>query len=54
MAADVQGWLDSPATNFGWIIIGNESAALTAKRFDAHESAATRPILTVYYTVPAP
>ena len=54
MTADVQGWLDSPATNFGWIMIGDESASTTAKRYDAHESAATRPTLTVYYTVPSP
>ena len=54
MAADVQGWLDSPATNFGWILIGDESSNATAKRYDARESTATRPTLTVYYTVPAP
>lgn len=54
MAADVQGWLDTPATNFGWIMLGDESASATAKRYDARESTATRPTLTVYYTVPAP
>src|SRR5512134_2027039 len=25
MIADVQAWLDNPSTNFGWIVIGNES-----------------------------
>jgi hypothetical protein len=54
MTADVQGWLDTPANNFGWILIGDESANQTAKRFNAHESGATGPRLTVYYTVPAP
>jgi hypothetical protein len=54
MIADVQGWLDTPSSNFGWILIGDESASQTAKRFDAHETAATGPRLTVYYTVPAP
>lgn len=54
MAADVQEWLDSPATNFGWILIGDESTTATSKRFDAHESTATGPTLTVYYTIPAP
>lgn len=54
MAADVQGWLVSPANNFGWILIGDESVNTTAKRYDARESAATRPILTVHYTVASP
>jgi hypothetical protein len=53
MAADVKGWLDTPATNFGWILIGNESANATAKRCDTRETSATGPALTVYYTVPA-
>lgn len=52
LAADVQGWLDAPATNFGWIVVGNESANRTAKRFDSREnpSAGARPALTVFYT----
>jgi len=54
MAADVQLWLDTPANNFGWIVIGDESTIETAKRFDSRENptAANRPKLTVYYTVP--
>jgi hypothetical protein len=54
MAADVQSWLDTPAGNFGWIVIGDESVERTAKRFDSlqHRTAANRPVLTVYYTVP--
>src|SRR5947208_10798257 len=31
MLADLQQWLNSPATNFGWIITGNETAPATAK-----------------------
>ncbi|HYR29256.1 MAG TPA: DNRLRE domain-containing protein [Thermoanaerobaculia bacterium] len=34
MIARVQQWLDQPATNFGWIAIGNESRNGSAKRFD--------------------
>ena len=34
MVADVQSWLDNPATNFGWLVLGDESDILTAKRFD--------------------
>lgn len=57
MVADVQGFLDDPAMNFGWIIIGNESAAQTSKRFSTREDAdeALRPRLIVDYTpVPEP
>jgi len=52
MAAGVQSWLDSPATNFGWILIGDEATMTTAKRFDSRENpvAANRPRLTIYYT----
>jgi hypothetical protein len=54
MAADVQGWLDAPATNFGWVVVGAEGTNGTAKRFDSreHPTTANRPRLTVYYTVP--
>ncbi|MBI2504842.1 MAG: DNRLRE domain-containing protein [Candidatus Latescibacteria bacterium] len=54
MLAEVQAWIASPATNFGWILLGNESANGTAKRFNSLESstAAQRPKLTVEYTLP--
>ena len=35
MNADVQAWLGDAATNFGWILIGNESKVKTANRFDS-------------------
>lgn len=52
MVANVQQWLDTPAMNFGWIVIGGEDAGRTAKRFESRESGtvAERPILTVTYT----
>lgn len=52
MVADVQDWLSNPANNFGWIILSNESANQTAKRFDSRENSITsrQPLLTVYYT----
>ena len=34
MVTDVQGWLDDPSTNFGWLLLGNEDESQTAKRFD--------------------
>lgn len=53
LAADVQGWLNAPATNFGWILLGNEGVTPSAKRFVSREgSAASRPKLTISYTVP--
>jgi len=51
MAAEVQAWLNSPASNFGWLVRGNETAFPTAKRFATHENLtpANRPLLTVFY-----
>jgi len=51
MIARVQGWLDQSSTNFGWIIVGNEAEARSAKRFDSREilSSVTRPSLTVEF-----
>jgi len=48
MVADVQGWLDQPASNFGWLMLGDESIFLTAKRFDTRESA-NPPVLAITY-----
>jgi len=55
MIGDVQSWLNNPATNFGWLVLGDESDTLTAKRFDTRESASP-PVLTIQYTpgVPRP
>jgi hypothetical protein len=51
LVADVQAWLDQPSTNFGWIILGNEVAARTARMFSSREGA-TPPSLTVEFTAP--
>lgn len=53
MANDVQGWLDSPATNFGWIVIGVEDTNETAKRFNTRENSSGQPTLTINYTPPS-
>ena len=51
MNADVQARLDDAATNFGWILIGNESKGKTANRFDTMESSeSARPTLTIEFT----
>ena len=48
MIADVQSWLDNAASNFGWLVLGDESTILTSKRFDTRESASP-PVLTIQY-----
>lgn len=52
MVADVQSWLDNPASNFGWLVLGNESDLGSAKRFDTRESASP-PVLTIQF-IPGP
>ncbi|MCX6137867.1 MAG: DNRLRE domain-containing protein, partial [Ignavibacteriales bacterium] len=51
LVADVQQWLDTPAVNYGWIVIGDESANATAKRFESRDNAtaANRPSLKITY-----
>ncbi len=54
---DVQLFLDDPAMNFGWILLGNENLSGTAKKFDAREGLdpALQPVMTVNYSpVPEP
>jgi hypothetical protein len=53
MRADVQSWLDDPASNFGWLVLGDESEISTAKRFDTRESA-NPPVLTIIYRPAGP
>jgi MYXO-CTERM domain-containing protein len=52
----VQGWLDAPGTNFGWLVQGDEVTVGSAKRFDSRENSTVgfRPALEITYTVPAP
>ena len=52
IVADAQSWLDNPASNFGWLVLGDESTIATAKRFDSRESASP-PMLTIQY-LPGP
>jgi hypothetical protein len=53
MIADVQSFLDDPASNFGWIVIGLEMTSNSAKRFDSrdHPDPARRPSLLVEYAL---
>ena len=51
MVADVQGWLNDPATSFGWLLKGNEQSSQTAKRFDSRQNSneAFRPVLVIEF-----
>jgi hypothetical protein len=55
MVADVQSWLDQPASNFGWILIGDELNTTSAKRFASRQNpaAANRPHVVVQYVATA-
>jgi hypothetical protein len=56
LITDVQGWLNTPATNFGWVIIGAEGVPRSAKRFSSrtNPTVADRPTLTVTYSTIVP
>jgi len=49
LVADVQGWFSNPASNFGWMIRGNENVAGRAQRFNSSENSDNPPRLTVTY-----
>ena len=51
MVEDVQFWLDSPENNFGWLLLGNETASGTAKAFASRQSKdlSLQPQLTVNF-----
>lgn len=48
MITNVQDWLTTPSSNDGWILIGDESATCTARRFGSEESGID-PVLTITY-----
>lgn len=56
MVQDVQGWLDSPATNFGWLVRGDETELQTAKKLASRENFDTqaRPVLEIEFDPPSP
>ena len=51
MNADVQGWLDSPASDHGWRITSDtEGVTAEAQRFVSTEGGAGAPALTIIYS----
>lgn len=56
LIADVQGWLDAPATNEGWAIVSTATGATMSRRFDSRTIAdpSLRPQLFVDFTPAVP
>ena len=53
MVDDLQLWLDNPGSNFGWILVGDESQIRTTRRFHTREDddPTYRPALRIEYTL---
>jgi hypothetical protein len=56
LVADAQSWLDTPASNFGWLLRGPEDQVPSSKLFDSREGffPSRRPQLTVEFDPPPP
>ena len=54
LLADVRLWQHAPQRNFGWLLVGNEDASQSVKRFASRESPTSefRPALTIHYRLP--
>ena len=54
LVTDIQNWLNSPTSNFGWFLTGNETVLQSAMRFASREIVATisRPLLTIIHKIP--
>lgn len=55
LVADVAYWVANPDSNFGWILIGNENVAQSARRFGSRENEdeTQHPRLFIRYTLPS-
>jgi hypothetical protein len=54
MVSDVQGWIENPASNFGWMLVNaQETTPATFRAFYSHETAtaALRPQLSLTYVM---
>jgi len=43
LIAEVQGWVNAPASNFGWMLIGDESSGQNARRIASRENTGSPP-----------
>jgi len=54
LVADVQGWVNNPTSNFGWLLhTESEAVPKTARHFATRENTANAPQLIINYTVPS-
>jgi glucose/arabinose dehydrogenase len=54
LIADVQGWVKNPASNFGWILRGDENTRQNARRMASREHTTDPvPVLTIEFSVPS-
>ena len=51
MLAELNDWLETPSSNYGWIIIGGEDGGYSAHRFGSRQNGTpeNRPRLTISY-----
>ena len=54
MKSDVQGWLNTPASNAGWIIRSDETTNLTASQYSSKQTGGVPPALTLTYDAAPP
>src|SRR5438094_4029161 len=55
LVSDVQGWVDDPASNSGWILRSeSEGAPTTIRRFGSRDSLLSAPLLVIDCTPPGP
>lgn len=53
LVADVQGWVNHPQSNYGWMLLCNDEATIfTARRFGSREDPNAPPLLEIEYLVP--
>ena len=51
MTNDVSDWFANPATNYGWILLGDEANSTTARAFESRDTGGTAPpVLVVDFT----
>ena len=50
MSSDVQQWLDTPASNFGWIIKADDENINSIRQIYSRETLGNEPLLTVDFT----
>jgi hypothetical protein len=56
LVSDVQAWLSSPSSNFGWILVGDETDPTSVRKISSRENATVsqRPSLSITYSVAVP